>query len=109
MLIRPDCGSVSNDLDPISLPGCTTVCLDVVCTGATDLEVRYELLPGIVTFADGSMSQGPFPINCSGTCRVCRRLCFKGGPVQSIAVRIVVRDVATGREMSCTSNIQVTP
>src|ERR1051326_9071248 len=109
MMIRPDCNSVSNSPDPISLPGCTTVCVDVICAGSTDLDVRYDLQPGSVTFSPGGgTSMGPFRTHCGGgTCRVCRQLCFAGGGVQSIAVDICVKDVATGVEMCCTANINI--
>ena len=107
MMIRPDCGTASANPNPIALPGCSTVCVVVLCVGDTDLEARYTLT-GTVTFDDGSKAAGPFPVHCAGgACNVCRLLCFKGGGVQSFPVDICVKDTASGIEMCCTVNIQV--
>jgi hypothetical protein len=108
MLIVPLCSTAVANPNPLSLPGCATLCVDVFCSGETDLEVRFEISAGSVTFDDGKTTAGPFAVHVAdGTHSACQRLCFKGAEAAIFKVRICVKETGTTNESCCPVNISV--
>ena len=108
MLIVPLCSTAVATPNPLSLPGCATLCVDVFCSGDTDLDLRFEIASGSVTFDTGSTTAGPFRVRAAdGTHQVCQRLCFVGSEAAIFKVRICVKEVGTSNESCCPVNISV--